>query len=1020
MHRKVKIRVIEVESPSDPKTGYLSNASRYSFELEGKKWPTVEHYLLAKRFAGTEYEEKIRLSPTLIKAQNLVRGRYQILDEDGRTVRRKVYGRGSVASVPKEWKQQEPQYLEAALKAKFYQNERLAKRLVDTAPDEIVDPHNPYTGGFLMKLRDEMMTPTLPLRRGPTSDDARDVKVAKLTSSEKEVVNGLITMTEMIRDMEGQTSIYSEMVEDVIYNLMPKEKEGGTLTRDIASFVDRTSWQTIAREMPNFEKMIEEVNRIFSETDETQKHQVRGSVLIAGVIRWIRLDASAEEKKTVTERALNPGKITLRLMKEKRWYRRGIPPVLGEQLVEGRQRKAKKTRAPKVTPPKPKKPKPVSDVVEIAKPKKKTPSPKLKTKVPATKLKTKVPVPKPKTKVPKTKVPSPKKTPKKSPKKASPKKKKTPETLTIYVQSNGNFRVEGQNRPKYAAKLLGLGGKYPRKKSKETGKFESSYESINFTPATDKAAVEAIVFEDLPDETKYNVVYQSWLKGKFELFLDTASQVAKVKGDDKITRDTIKLVVEKIYGCRGVPDKESEETDFEIDSSLTSVPLEKSAEQYIRRWVGHLGKLLTDPVNDYTEYVQRLDSVNQWLIKAEMCSSSHGLSADQMCALMAMVHLLESTDQEIEPGTAEWSFLTLATPKFREGAEQYLTAVFAGYREGEKLAPQYLSSIGITLKIDELKKAIEEVSEWDTSGDQATVLIFAAAVTYFQNLIKKGGATAEKLRLRLKVLSNASPKKVPKITAPKKTVPKKPTTKEVIEVAEGLTSAESPYDVVAVLVNSSGKHLPSDPTESERVTDAVFETYPWGNIYEGGESRGLGSVVVRSSNGRPSKVASLIAAVDEGDPRATVDTVDNRKRWFTEAVRKLLSAKGVKSVAFSAQQLEPDGYLSIVKAAAEGSPIQVYIMTGETETLRPQETGKVQLPSAVAMYTAKDVDDDMSRAVIYINLLKPHNLSPTEFSQATETLDGMKKADKLKWLNNFSSLRLPQQKAALRTLLKAS
>ena len=93
-------------------------------------------------------------------------------------------------------------------------------------------------------------------------------------------------------------------------------------------------------------------------------------------------------------------------------------------------------------------------------------------------------------------------------------------------------------------------------------------------------------------------------------------------------------------------------------------------------------------------------------------------------------------------------------------------------------------------------------------------------------------------------------------------------------------------------------------------------------------------------------------------------------------------------------------------------------MTGETETLRPQETGKVQLPSAVAMYTAKDVDDDMSRAVIYINLLKPHNLSPTEFSQATETLDGMKKADKLKWLNNFSSLRLPQQKAALRTFVE--
>ena len=125
---------------------------------------------------------------------------------------------------------------------------------------------------------------------------------------------------------------------------------------------------------------------------------------------------------------------------------------------------------------------------------------------------------------------------------------------------------------------------------------------------------------------------------------------------------------------------------------------------------------------------------------------------------------------------------------------------------------------------------------------------------------------------------------------------------------------------------------------------------------------------------------------------------------------KITINQGGQSVAFSAQQLEPDGYLSIVKAAAEGSPIQVYIMTGETETLRPQETGKVQLPSAVAMYTAKDVDDDMSRAVIYINLLKPHNLSPTEFSQATETLDGMKKADKLKWLNNFRVFVYPNKR----------
>ena len=35
--------------------GCFSNFSRHGFELDGRYWPTVEHYFQAQKFAGTEY-----------------------------------------------------------------------------------------------------------------------------------------------------------------------------------------------------------------------------------------------------------------------------------------------------------------------------------------------------------------------------------------------------------------------------------------------------------------------------------------------------------------------------------------------------------------------------------------------------------------------------------------------------------------------------------------------------------------------------------------------------------------------------------------------------------------------------------------------------------------------------------------------------------------------------------------------------------------------------------------------------
>lgn len=53
------------------KYGELSNFAKLGFEADGKYWPTVEHYFQAKKFAGQDYEERIRNAFTPKDARNM-------------------------------------------------------------------------------------------------------------------------------------------------------------------------------------------------------------------------------------------------------------------------------------------------------------------------------------------------------------------------------------------------------------------------------------------------------------------------------------------------------------------------------------------------------------------------------------------------------------------------------------------------------------------------------------------------------------------------------------------------------------------------------------------------------------------------------------------------------------------------------------------------------------------------------------------------------------------------------------
>jgi predicted NAD-dependent protein-ADP-ribosyltransferase YbiA (DUF1768 family) len=63
--------VIRFYSVSD-EYGEFSNFARYSIQLEGKRWPTSEHYFQAQKFADVRDQEEIRRASTPMLAAQWV------------------------------------------------------------------------------------------------------------------------------------------------------------------------------------------------------------------------------------------------------------------------------------------------------------------------------------------------------------------------------------------------------------------------------------------------------------------------------------------------------------------------------------------------------------------------------------------------------------------------------------------------------------------------------------------------------------------------------------------------------------------------------------------------------------------------------------------------------------------------------------------------------------------------------------------------------------------------------------
>lgn len=168
--------IIIIPKANDKLYGFLSNDSKYSFTLKDVYtekyvyWPTVTHYIEAKKFEGTQYEDTIRNAKTVAQVRILSREREirVTMGDDGNTGnnvniinKQKIYGNKRIMQHLKTtWETDVESLLYIALNAKFTQHTSLRNALMSTAPRIIegnVDKISDITAQIIMEIREGFM-----------------------------------------------------------------------------------------------------------------------------------------------------------------------------------------------------------------------------------------------------------------------------------------------------------------------------------------------------------------------------------------------------------------------------------------------------------------------------------------------------------------------------------------------------------------------------------------------------------------------------------------------------------------------------------------------------------------------------------------------------------------------------------------------------------------------------------------------------------------------------------------------
>lgn len=218
--------VITIPHPSDKLFGFLSNDSKHGFTEKTEDgtyvfWQTVTHYIEAKKFEGTQYENEIRIAPTVMQVKRMTREREIPVRRELDETKEKTYGttKGNGFRIKQSWEGDLEKLLRIAIHAKFSQNNSLRERLV-TSSSKIIeggsDKINSITALIIMELRQKYvkLSPKIDCVVKPTLSDNRLCIIREVC----------MKISKHIAGMERWDRILPEMVEDAIFNICRNKK----------------------------------------------------------------------------------------------------------------------------------------------------------------------------------------------------------------------------------------------------------------------------------------------------------------------------------------------------------------------------------------------------------------------------------------------------------------------------------------------------------------------------------------------------------------------------------------------------------------------------------------------------------------------------------------------------------------------------------------------------------------------------------------------------------------------------
>ena len=726
---------IKFSGSRSPVTGFLSNESNYGFTLGKKKWPTVEHYIQAKKFVGTQHEETIRKARTVHQARTLARERRHLKEEGGKVVKKKVYGKGKEFHIREDWDSAKPKLLRKAMKAKFQQNKNLQIRLLETGESSLEDTSDPEVGPILEEIRSDLSTTaTTPIKTTPPKKNLyKDIKKGDLSKYEETLIKAIINLALKVSILEGwDGELYPGMVEDAIYSMVKSRKHPFL---DVFNEGQEMTWNKVYTGMPHYKILVTEIMKVFGDLRVEDKRRI--SMGLARVILEFRT-SNAEERKSIRSRvrgiAKNLEGTRVRVLKKRRSYRKGIPPKIPERLLTRKEKSMVKLALEEAL----RGDLPFIKLLEELGMQEAARKKDFDTYIYQTLielggvewtseekdrafLKEKGFSPERISYILKRRKGVRKALGVKSRKSKSPQKPKTPPKFLVIKEdrTRGDIIVTGKPLKSHAHKLLGMGGKHPRKQRKP------DRSRVRF-PMYLRRDVEDYIFQTYPPEKKWKIAKRLWQGNKYLSLLDTMVQVVKLEGKKTIDQEMVSFVIQKIYRCHMSPDdlpafdtgKDFGKCTQEmLKQRHSSFSLDSQGLELLERYVTAIESNIQKPTRKdlgRREYLQKLDESVKW-------GASGTCSSPEECTRKAFRKLFKLLAKRVDlppEKICEGVFLILLPPvSLKLGAEQYIKGIVRdlGHMSPEKVQKKY---------------------DLDPSGSKCPELE-AASIKYVSSLMKK-------------------------------------------------------------------------------------------------------------------------------------------------------------------------------------------------------------------------------------------------------------------------------------------